>query len=134
MPSILNIKIHRVFKYLNKYDFNNIKLTIYILNSQFSLNQIVTLEQHFLNTLNLSFNIDILASSFKYHKSITQNIREKLYKERDTSVYIYNIKNLNLLYIFELKQNMYNTINIYHKTLTDCLYLNLLYLNYFFYL
>lgn len=97
-----------------------------------SLDQIVALEQHFLDTLNPSLNVDIVASSSGYHEPKAQNIRERLRKERGTPVYIYDVENLNLLYIFESKQDMYNTIGIHHKTLTDCLYLGTLYLDYFF--
>jgi hypothetical protein len=37
MPSILKTKARRVLRYLNKYDFSNIKLTIYIMNDTSSL-------------------------------------------------------------------------------------------------
>ena len=59
-------------------------------------------------------------------------MREKLRKERGTPVYIYDAETLNLLHIFETKTHMYNTINIHHKTLQDCLDLGSLYLDFFF--
>lgn len=133
MPSILNTKARRVLRYLNKHGFKNIKLTIYIMHIESSLDQIVALEQHLLDTLNPSLNIDIVASSSGYHEPMAQNIRERLRKERGTPVYIYDVEKLNLLYIFESKQDMYNSIGIYHKTLTDCLSLGHLYLDYFFF-
>ena len=49
-----------------------------------------------------------------------------------TPIYVYHAETLCLLYIFESKQYMYNTINIHHNTLNDCLYLGSLYLDYFF--
>src|SRR4051794_27224652 len=56
-------------------------------------------------------------------------MREILRKQRGISVYIYNSENLSLLYIFESKQHMYNSINIHHKTLHDCLYSGTVYLD-----
>ena len=38
-----------------------------------------------------------------------------------------------LLYVFESKQHMYNSINIHHTTLNDCLNLGTLYLDTFFF-
>ena len=44
MPSILNTKARRVLKYLNKYGFSNIRLTIYIMDVSSSLDEVVNLE------------------------------------------------------------------------------------------
>ena len=44
MPSILKTKARRVLRYLNKYGFGYIKLTIYIINEKSSLDQVVKLE------------------------------------------------------------------------------------------
>jgi len=62
MPSILNSKARRVLRYLNKYGFSNIKLTIYIMNENSSLNQVVVLEQHFIDSLKPNLNVDLVAS------------------------------------------------------------------------
>ena len=56
-----------------------------------SLDQIVALEQHFIDTLNPSLNVDIVASSSGYHEPMAQNIRERLRKEKGTPVYIYDV-------------------------------------------
>lgn len=132
MPSILNTKARRVLRYLNKHGFSNIKLTIYIMDIESSLDQIVALEQHFIDTLKSNLNVDLVASSYGYHEPMVQEIRDKLRKERGTPVYIYDAETLTLLYIFESKQHMYSSINIHHKTLNDCLDLGTLYLDYFF--
>lgn len=39
-----------------------------------------------------------------------QEIRERLRKQRGTSVYIYNAENFTLLHILESKQDMYGMI------------------------
>lgn len=97
-----------------------------------SLDQVVNLEQHFMDTLKPSLNVDLLASSSGYHEPMTQDMREKLREDRGTVVYIYKAETLTLLHIFNSKQYMYDTLEIHHKTLQDCLDLGTLYLDYFF--
>ncbi len=63
MPSILNTKARRVLRYLNKYGISNIKLTIYIMDIESSLDQVVALEQHFIDTLKPNLNVDLFAAS-----------------------------------------------------------------------
>lgn len=52
MPSILKTKARRVLRYLKKYGFTNLKLTIYIMDNSASIEQVVELEQHFIDSLN----------------------------------------------------------------------------------
>jgi NUMOD1 domain-containing protein len=131
MPSILNTKAVRVLKYLNKHGFEGIKLTLYIMKESSSLEQVVELEQHFIDNVKPNLNVDLIASSSGYHEPMSQKMREILRKQRGISVYIYNSENLSL-YIFESKQHMYNSRNIHHKTLHDCLYSGTVYLYTFF--
>lgn len=133
MPSILKTKARRVLRYLNKYGFNNIKLTIYIMDEQSSLEQVVELEQHFIDSLNPNLNVDLVASSSGYHEPMSHEIRDRLRKQRGRPVYIYSADDFTLLYVFESKQHMYDSINIHHTTLNDCLALGTLYLNAFFF-
>ena len=132
MPSILNTKARRVLRYLNKYGFENIKLTVYIKDAKSNLDEIVALEQHLIDTLKPNLNVDLVASGSGYHEPMAQEARKKLRNLRGTAVYFYEAKTLNLLYIFQSKQYMYNMINIHHKTLNDCLDVGNLYLDYFF--
>jgi hypothetical protein len=62
MPSILKTKARRVLRYLNKYGFNNLKLTIYIMNINSSLEEVVALEQYFIDTLKPNLNVDLVAN------------------------------------------------------------------------
>lgn len=133
MPSILQTKACRVLRYLNKYGFNNLKLTIYILDDKSTLDEVVSLEQHFMDTLNPNLNVDPVASSSGYHEPMNIEMRQKLRKERGTPIYVYNAEDFTLLYIFESKQYAYNSINIHHKTLNDCLSIGTLYLDTFFF-
>ena len=58
---------------------------------------------------------------------------KRLRKQRGTPVYIYSAIDFTLLYIFESKQHMYNSINIHHDTLNDCLDSGRIYLDTFFF-
>ena len=77
MPSILKTKARRVLRYLNKYGFSNIKLTIYIMEDKSRLEQVVELEQHFIDSLKPNLNVDLVASSSGYHEPMSQEMREK---------------------------------------------------------
>jgi hypothetical protein len=133
MPSILRTKARRVLRYLNKYGFTNIKLTIYIMNENSSLKQIVELEQYFIDTIKPNLNVDLIASSSGYHAPMPQNIRERLRKQRGIPIYIYKADDFTLLYIFDSKQHMYDSIGIHHNKLDDCLSLGVIYLDTFFF-
>jgi len=133
MPSILKTKARRVLRYLYKYGFSNIKLTIYIMNENSSLDQVIELEQHFIDSLGPNLNVDLVASSSGYHEPMSQEMREKLRKQRGVPVYVYTANDFTLLYIFESKQQLYNLINMHHNTLNDCLNLGNIYLDTFFF-
>lgn len=133
MPSILKTKARRVLRFLNKYGFSNIKLTIYIMKDTSSLEEVVELEQYFIDSLKPNLNVDLVASSSGYHEPMSQEMREKLRKQRGTPVYMYDVKDLTLLYMFDSKQQVYSLINMHHNTLNDCLNLGNIYLDTFFY-
>lgn len=133
MPSILNTKARRVLRFFNKYGFSDIKLTIYIMKDTSSLEEVVELEQYFIDSLKPSLNVDLVASSSGYHEPMSPEMREKLRKQRGTPVYMYDVKDLTLLYMFDSKQQVYSLINMHHNTLNDCLNLGNIYLDTFFY-
>ena len=133
MPSILNTKARRVLRYFNKYGFHNANLTIYIMDENSTRDEVVKLEQYFLDTLKPSLNVDLVASSTGYHAPMSQEMRDKLRKERGTPIYVYNAEDFTLLHIFKSKQHMYDTINIHNQTLSNCLNLGNLYLDTFFF-
>lgn len=62
MPSILKTKERRVLRYLNKYGFTNIRLTARVAGSLASIaEEVVELEQHFIDSLNSNLNVDLVA-------------------------------------------------------------------------
>jgi hypothetical protein len=132
MPSILKTKERRVLRYLNKYGFTHIKLTIYIMNNLATLKEVVELEQHFIDSLKPNLNVDLVASSSGYHEPMKQEIREQLRKQRGTPIFMYDANDFTLLYVFDSKTYIYNSINIHHKTLDDCIYSGQIYLDAFF--
>lgn len=133
MPSILSTKARRVLRYFNKHGFHNVNLTIYIVNETASLGEVVRLEQYLIDTLKPSLNVNLVASGSGYHGPMRQEFRDKLRKERGTPIYVYDIQDFSLLYLFESKQHMYDTINIHHKTLSNCLDTGDTYLDAFFF-
>jgi hypothetical protein len=136
MPSILKTKARRVLRYFNKHGFNDTILTIYIIDENSSLEQVVKLEQYFINTFKPTLNVDLVVSTSGYHTPMSEEIRNKLRQQRGTPVYVYSgapNSDFTLLYIFESKQQMYNLINIHHTSLNDCLNLGTLYLDEFFF-
>ena len=94
-----------------------------------SLEQVVALEQQFIDSLKPNLNVDLVASSSGYHEPMSHVIRDKLRKERGTPIYVYSVDNFSLLYIFESKQQLYSLINMHHNTLNDCLNLGNIYLD-----
>lgn len=133
MPSILKTKERRVLRFFNKYGFINIKLTIYIMDINTELKKIVELEQYFIDNLKPNLNVDLIASSSGYHEPMKQEIRERLRKQKGIPVFVYDANDFSLLYIFDSKTYMYNSINIHHKTLENCIYSGQIYLDAFFF-
>ena len=82
--------------------------------------QVVELEQHFIDSLKPNLNVDLVASGSGHHEPMSQEMREKLRKQRGTPVYMYNVEDLALLYAFDSKQQVYDLINMHHNTLNDC--------------
>ena len=133
MPSILKTKARRVLRYFNKYGFNNIKLTILIMDVNSNLDEVVKLEQLLIDTLKPNLNVDLVANGSGYHTPISLELRERLRIQRGIPVFVYSVDAFTLLYIFDSKQHMYDSINIHHSTLNDCLYSGKTYLDTFFF-
>lgn len=71
MPSILKTKERRVLRYLNKYGFTKIRLTARVAGSLASIaEEVVELEQHFIDSLNPNLNVDLVARKNKIYSLI----------------------------------------------------------------
>jgi hypothetical protein len=129
MLNILKTKARKILLYFNDNGLKNIKLTIYIFDSEVSIDNLVKLEQHFFDTLKPNLNMTLIARATYNNGAMSENAKSKL--EKGIPIFIYDVNNLNLLYIFESKQDMYNKLHIHHSTLNKCLELGELYLDNF---
>ena len=132
MPSILAKADRYVLRYFKKYGFNNVNLTLYIMNDSVTVKDILILEEYFINQLskNNSLNIETVTGS-GYHKPMSDEARLKLRKIRGQPFYVYDIQSKTLIFIFDSKQFAYDQINIDHRTLDNCLYNGDLFINKF---
>lgn len=131
MKSILNSKARKVLRYFNKYGFDYINLIIYILEDYNSIDDLLQLEQYFIDLLKPNLNVDLIARGTGYHTPMSIENRLKLRKERATRIYIYCSFCLNLLFIFNSKQELYDKLRIHHLTLKNCISKGIIYLNNF---
>ena len=132
MPSMLKSGTRRVLRYLNKHSFNEINLTVYIMDIESKEKDIIALEQHFIDTLKPNLNVSSKAGSTTHQGPMDQAMRQRMRKLKGTAVYVYEAETLCLLFIFDSKQYMSREISIHHNTLNDCLDSGSLYLDYFF--
>ena len=72
MHSIFSKADRKVIRYFNKYGFSQVKLTLFILEEHFTWEQVIELEQYFIDSLSPHFNVDLVAGSYNgYHLPIT---------------------------------------------------------------
>ena len=72
MHSIFSKADRKVIRYFNKYGFSQVKLTLFILEEHFTWEQVIELEQYFIDSLSPNFNVDLVAGSYNgYHLPIT---------------------------------------------------------------
>jgi hypothetical protein len=132
MPSILNKADRKVLRYLNKYGFTNIKLILLILESNSTWEQVLKLEQYYIDTLSPKLNVDLVAGGYNgYHSPMSLEARDRLRKLRGIPIYLYDTTTKSLIFISDSKQWL-NDIGIHHKTIKNCLMNGNLYLNRFY--
>ena len=131
-PSILSKADRRVLRYFNKYGFDNVKLTLLILDSSSTWEQVLELEQFYIDYLSPTLNVDLVAGGLNgYHKPMSEQAKDKLRKMRGTPLYIYETNTKSLIYISDSKQWLQDNIGIYQIPLQKCLEEGKLYLNRF---
>lgn len=134
MPSILANSERRVLRYFNKYGFNNVKLTIFIMEESSTYDKVIELEQYFIDILFPKLNVDLVAGGYKgYHNPMSQKARKMLAEIRGKSIYIYDTNTKSLIFISDSKQWLYDNISIHHVSLDNCLINGKLYLNRFYF-
>lgn len=71
MPSILKTKERRVLRYFNKYGFTNIILSIYLMDINSSINQLVELELEIITNIKPNLKVDLIARGSGYHQPMS---------------------------------------------------------------
>jgi hypothetical protein len=133
IPSILSKSDRRVLRYFNKHGFKKVRLTLLILKSTSSWDQVIALEQKYLDLISPNLNVDLVAGGYNgYHSPMSPEACEILLKLRGTPIYIYDTLTKSLIYLSDSKQWLYDTIGIHHITLSNCINNGSLYLNRFF--
>ena len=130
MPSILTKADRRVLRYLNKYGFKDVILSLYILEDKASIEELLYWEKYYIETYSKKslLNIETVPGS-GFHLPMSEEARLKLRKLRGQAFYVYDTHTKTLIFIFDSKQFAYDNINIDHRTLNNCLYEGYLYLN-----
>ena len=132
MPSILSKADRRVLRYFNKYGFKDVKLSLYILDDNASIDDVLNLEKYYIDSFPKDSLLNIETSPRSgFHLPMSEEARIKLRKLRGQVFYVYDTNTKTLIFIFDSKQFAYDNINIDHRTLNDCLYEGSLYLNRF---
>ena len=132
MPSILAKADRRVLRYFNKYGFNNVKLTLFVVEPTCSWEQVIELEQYLIDTLTPSLNVDLVAGGYcGYHTPMSEEAKDKLSKSRGQTVYLYDTFTKTLIFISDSKQWLYSNVQINHVSLDNCLDNAKLFLNRF---
>ena len=136
LPSIIKSNARKALGHLNKHEFKEMTLTVYIMDIESKVEDVVALEEHLSTywTWEPNLNVSVVVSSCD-NEPLDQAMRERMLAShtlKGTPVYVYEAETLCLLFIFDSKQYMYKAISIHHKTLDDCLDSGGLYLDYFF--
>jgi hypothetical protein len=123
-PSILKSGTRPILRYFNEYGFKDVTLTLHIMDSSSTIQDILELEQYFLdiyfkNTFNL--NSDNTASGSGKNYPMSEAAKERLRKERGIAVFMYDMFNATFLISFDSKTFTQLQLNMDHRTLNNCL-------------
>jgi hypothetical protein len=131
MPSILKKGDRRVLRYFHKYGFQDVTLTLLIMEKNSTSEMAVELEQYCMDTLTPNLNVDLVASSTGYHKPMSQYWREYFRNIRGTKIFIYDTVTAKLVFISDSIQYVADHIGIHRSTLVHYTESGELYLNRF---
>lgn len=115
MPSILNNANRRVLHYFIKNVFDNVTLTLHIINPDSTMSSL-KLEQYFIDTLKPNINVDLFSNSTGFHEPMSKNWRDYFRKLRGIGIYIYYITNGKLVFISDSIQYIADHIGIHRST------------------
>lgn len=97
MPSILSKADRRILRYFNKYGFKDVKLSLYILDDNAFIEDVLNLEKYYIDSLpkNSILNIETTPRS-GFHLPMSEEARIKLRKLRGQVFYVYDPRGLKL--------------------------------------
>jgi hypothetical protein len=135
-PSILKSGTRPILRYFNEFGFKDVTLTLHIMDSSSTIQDILELEQYFLdiyfkNTLNL--NSDNTASGSGKFYPMSEAAKKRLRKERGIAVFMYDMFSATFLISFDSKTFTQLQLNMDHRTLNNCLKNGTLFLNRFYF-
>nr|NP_803525.1 orf325 [Monoblepharella sp. JEL15]AAO64970.1 orf325 [Monoblepharella sp. JEL15] len=117
MPSILAKADRYVLRYFHKYGFNNVDLTLYVMEPKATKEMVIELEQYFMDTLKPSLNIDMDASSSGFHEPMSMEMRELQRELRGTPIYVYDLTLNSLVHMFNSKTHLKDSMKVNHRDL-----------------
>ena len=105
MPSILAKSDRKILRYFNKYGFNDVNLTFFIMNSDSTWDQIIELEQYLIDVLLPELNVDLVAGGYTgYHTPMSEEAKKMLRQLKGIPIYIYDTASKSLIFISDSKQ------------------------------
>jgi len=120
--SILNKADRKVLRYFKEHGFNNVKLSLYVMNYSSTWEEVIELEQYFIDKLSPDLNVDLSAGGYSgYHEPMSEEAKITLRKIRGIAVYIYDIQTKSLIFVSDSKQYLYDNIKIHNITLNKCI-------------
>ena len=135
MPSILAKADRKVLRYFNKYGFEDIDLTLFIMNKESTRDQIIELEQYLIDNISPELNVDLTAGgNAGYHNPMSEEAKLMLKQLRGIPIYIYDTSTKSLIFISDSKQWIYDNLKIHHVSLDNCILEGKVYLNRFFFI
>ena len=131
MPSILSKGDRRVLRYFHRYGFQDVTLTLLVMEYNSTKDMAVELEQYCIDTLNPDLNVDLVASSTGYHEPISEYWRNYFRRMRGIKIFIYDILQSKLIFSSDSVQFVADHVGIHRSTILRYTESGDLYLNRF---
>jgi len=117
MPSILRKADRRVLRYFHQYGFENVTLTLLILEKGSTAEMALELEQYCMNLLSPNLNVDLIASSSGYHEPMSEYWRNYFRLLRGKKVFIYDFLEYKLLFSSDSIQYIVDNLGISRESI-----------------
>lgn len=113
--SVVERGTRRVLKYFNEYGYHkNIKLILYVLDKESSIDNCLDLEQYLINSLKPNLNIALYAST---PGPYSQDLKELFRESRGRKVFIYDTFQAKLVFIRKSVQYITDYVGIHRQSI-----------------